>query len=420
MHRTAGRVALAAAALGAAAGEASAGAFMIREGSARTLGSAMAGRTAGDDDVSLALHNPASLRGVDNFAASLGAAGIFGSGEGDVGSGAPGVPPLDRRSDPNQAAVVPSLALGWRASEDLVLGFAFDSPFGLATEYDDDFVGAFDGVRSELITLTATPMAAYDVVDGFTLGAGVSVQYAYAELSQRFASGEVSDVSGDGVAWGVTVGAIVEPTTTTRIGVNFQSGFDHDLEGDFGSGYVVPTGLPAPFPPALDFSGDTGRAAFELPALLSVGVRQEITDDLRLLAEVEWSQWSRFDDIVITNTDKDVVIDDDQNYENSFFVALGAEYDATEALTVRAGVAYDETPTTDADRTVRVPDGERLWLSAGLSYALTERVSVDAAYTYINVFDTSVRLDRGPSAGRRVDYQDSQVHVVGLNVGYRF
>lgn len=422
------RTTLLASAAALAAAETQAGAFMIREGSATYLGSAMAGRTSGDADISYALHNPAALRTVDRFAATAGAAGIFGAGDGVLGDGGdiaipfapPPAPPVsfDGTSDPNQAAVVPSFAVGWRAAEKLVLGLAVDSPFGLATEYDEDFIASFEGVRSELLTLTATPMASYDVAPGFTVAGGVMIQYADAELSQRVAPGAfvpgdgVADVSGDGWDWGITLGALIEPTLTTTIGINFQSGFEHELEGGFSDDFDLSlAGGP-------DIGGNDGRAEFDLPALISLGITQEITDRFRLLGEIEWTNWSAFQEIVITDRDTGFAIEDPQNYEDSFMVALGAEYDVTDRLAVRGGAAFDETPTTDASRTVRVPDGDRVWVSVGASYEITERIGVDAAYTYMNVADTSVEID-APSPGR-IDYDDSQVHIVGLNLRYAF
>lgn len=81
------------------------------------------------------------------------------------------------------------------------------------------------------------------------------------------------------------------------------------------------------------------------------------------------------------------------------FFAVSAEYAVDTALTARGGIAHDETPTTDADRTVRVPDGDRIWLSAGLSYDIAETTTVDLAYNYLHVVsDPVVTLRQGQLA----------------------
>lgn len=406
------------------AAEANASAFMLREGSAAAIGAALSGRTSGAGDagdLSYAIHNPAALRHVRGIEVTFGVAGVIPVGEAQAGAAATAVAGalgFDTSDDYNESAVVPSLVVGWRATDELVLGLTVDSPFGLANEYDDDFIGAFDGVRSDLLTLTVTPIVAYDPVPGLTLAAGLAIQYADAELSNLLPTLPptspptfgVGDISGDGFAIGINLGAIFEPTETTTVGVNFQSGFGHELEGRFSDNF-------------LNIGGNDGRAEFDLPAVVSVGLTQEITDDLRVMAEGEWTHWSDFETLRITDQESLFVIDDPQEYDNSFMVAVGAEYDIDERLTIRGGVAYDQTPTSAEFRTVRVPDGDRYWLSAGASYQITDRVGVDFGYTYIIIEDEEVRLrTTAPAAltGAEIDYVDRGVHLIAANLRYAF
>jgi long-chain fatty acid transport protein len=253
-------------------------------------------------------------------------------------------------------------------------------------------------------------MASYSITPTLTLGAGVSFQYADAELQSRVAGGPngVADVSGDGFDIGFTVGLLYEPLPGTKLGLNYQSGFEHTLEGDFS----------ANFP---GVGGRSGEARFDLPPVASFGVIQSITDDVRVMAEFEWTGWSAYDRVLITDKATGAVVQDDpQNYEDSIMVSFGAEYDVSDRLAVRAGVAFDETPTNDEFRTVRTPDSSRYWLSAGASYEITERVGVDVGYTLILMEDTVVTLRNGPTAGAVVDYEDGMVHLLAANLRYAF
>lgn len=400
------RLAGLAAAACAAASEASAAAFQLREGSAVALGAALAGRTASDADVSLAIQNPAALRGVAQGEVSVGGALIFASGDAATNAG---FGPLARTDDPNEDAVVPAFIAGWRVSPEIVLGFAMHAPFGLATEYSSNFVGSFDGVRSELTTINFTPMVSFTPDPSFTVAAGLVLQYADAKLTNRVGIGAdpIADIAGDGFDVGFVIGFAAEPIAGTSMGLAIRSGFEHKLEGDLSANF--------PFP-----GGRSGEAAFDLPAVVSFGVVQDLRPDLRLMAEVEWTGWSAFDDLTISNDT--VTVDDPQNYEDSAFVSFGAEYDVDDRLTIRAGAGYDATPTRDAFRTVRTPDGDRLWLSAGASYDITETVGLDLGYTLILFDDTQVTLRNGPPgvAGERVDYTDSHAHVLQANLRWRF
>lgn len=389
------------------ASDAAAGGFMLREGSASAIGAALAGRTSGDRDVSYSIHNPASLRGVQNFEASAGIAALFADGESRSDAALPGFVSSD---SPGEDAIIPSFTVGYRLNDKLVVGFAVDSPFGLASEYNRDFVGSFDGVRSELTTITATPMVSYDFAPGFTVGAGVMIQYADAELQSRVAGGPngVADVSGDGFDVGYTIGALIEPVDGTVFGVNIQSGFSHKLDGSFSDNFP-------------GVGGRSGTASFDLPAVVSVGVTQSITDDIRAMAEIEFANWSAFDRIVIKDKATGALVADDaQNYTNSVMVALGGEYDVSRDLTLRAGFAFDQTPTESAFRTVRVPDGNRWWFAAGASYEITENIGIDASYLYLTIADNNVTLRSPATAGATVSNSNADVHLFSANLRYKF
>ncbi len=76
-------------------------------------------------------------------------------------------------------------------------------------------------------------------------------------------------------------------------------------------------------------------------------------------------------------------------------------------------------------RTPRLPDNDRFWLSAGLGYKVTEKLTVDAAYSHLFVRSTSVNL--GPGTGNpsssAVVYSgsiDAHVDIVSLGVKYRW
>lgn len=408
---------LASASLALAAPEARAGAFQIREGSAAAQGASFAGRTSGDRDVSYALHNPAALRSVETLEMSLGAAGIIATGDAEAEASVPG---FESTGDPNEIALVPSTAFGWRAHEQVVFGLAIDAPFGLATKYDDDFVGSFDGVESELVNIAVTPLVAVQPTQDFAIGAGLTLSYADAKLTNRTARGEVSSLEGDDFAFGFTIGALFDVVEGTTLGLAFQSGVSHTLEGDLSDNYFLPNPA-APNDPAQAIGvGGPGEAGLDLPFVLSVGLTQAVTETARVMAEAEYVGWSSFESIDIFSETLGATFSEEQNYDNSFMLAVGGEYDVTDTLTLRTGVAWDQSPTSDAWRTVRVPDADRVWISAGASWDVTDAIGVDVAYSYLHFMDASVELRNGPAAGSTVNYNDSAAHIVGINGRYRW
>ena len=83
-----------------------------------------------------------------------------------------------------------------------------------------------------------------------------------------------------------------------------------------------------------------------------------------------------------------------QNYRDTWSYALGGEYDVSPRLTLRAGTMYDQTPTIDAYRTTRVPDGNRWWASAGATARMNDHVAFNVSYAHVFVKAADVnRID---------------------------
>lgn len=70
---------------------------------------------------------------------------------------------------------------------------------------------------------------------------------------------------------------------------------------------------------------------------------------------------------------------------DSFFYSLGGEYDATDKLKLRAGIAYETSPTNNEDRSLALPDNDRLWFSAGGTLKASELIEFDFATTWVRV-----------------------------------
>jgi long-chain fatty acid transport protein len=109
------------------------------------------------------------------------------------------------------------------------------------------------------------------------------------------------------------------------------------------------------------------------------------------MAEVTRTAWSKFDEVTVAydSNQPDSVLP--FHYRDTTFASIGADYKVSDALTLRGGLAYDQTPTTYEHRDVRVPDTTRKWLSLGLTYAPSERLEYSVGYTHLFTSDPDVR-----------------------------
>jgi long-chain fatty acid transport protein len=398
------RIALcgAAAALAALPGLAGASGFQLNERSAKALGASLAGSVSAGSDVSFAGFNPAVLSRVGRMEVAGNVSVVAPSSDGTIETG----PARGYDFDSGQGAAIPGFAGGVRVHERVVIGLTVHAPFGLVTDHPPDFPGAADGTTSDLRTVQVSPTVAVELTDTLSVGAALDVLHADVRLKSA-----VTQLDGDDIALGVSAGAHWEPVPGTRLGVAYHSGFDLETEGRQRN--LLLGGVTAPL-----------SAEASLPGLFQAGVTQRVTEDLTLMGEVRYITWEEFDTLEFSSPELAGTpfadFEEEQNYEDAMFGAIGAEYALDDALTLRGGLAYDETPTTDAFRTVRVPDGDRLWASVGASYDVTESLTLDFAYNYLHVLsDPVVTLRSGAAAGTRIGYE-GHVHIVSLGAAFRF
>jgi long-chain fatty acid transport protein len=252
----------------------------------------------------------------------------------------------------------------------LFLGVAFNSPFGLATEPEDrTYEGAVLARSSRITTYNLNPNVAYRIAPGVFAGVGLQVQYAKVRFGVAPEAPLDPSLSfrGDDVAFGATAGILLQPRAGTSIGLGWRSQITHDLDGDVGI-----KGL----------GREDASAKLRLPDIVTFSVSQALAPSLRLLGTVEWSNWSRLEEIRFRpSSDPDVTLP--VGWSDGWLFALGGEYDWSRQLTLRTGIAYEISPAGDArSRILAVPDADRILLSAGASWRWSDSTMLDFAYTH--------------------------------------
>lgn len=421
------------------AGAVQASGYALREQSALGQGSSFAGVPARGDDPSMLFFNPASMAWLPGIQTTIVGSLIMPHAELDSGSArraaALGGSTItgslggDAASDALIPATYASIALG----ADWHIGLAITAPFGLVTKYESDFIGRYHGLTSELRTINITPSVAWRPTETLAIGLGLQIQHADARISNavdfgavlagrgaRVAPGSLdgrSTLSGDDLAFGWQFGVQWRPLPGTALGFAFRSAIHHELEGD-----VRFEGVPAPL--AATFRDGGGRVKLTTPESASLGLTQAITPALTLLATAEWTNWSRFRTLVATFDTGLPPSVTDERWRDTVFLALGGEYRVSESVTLRTGVAWDQSPVRTEFRTPRIPDSNRYWLSAGLTWEVMPNIAFTAGYTRIfgNTADlaltsggpTSNNFSRGDLTGRysaSVDIVTAQLRI---------
>ena len=113
---------------------------------------------------------------------------------------------------------------------------------------------------------------------------------------------------------------------------------------------------------------------------------------LTLLADITWTGWSSFDELRIkyanTNQPDSATT---ESWDDTFRYSIGLDWQYSNKIKLRTGLAYDQTPIPDAEhRTPRVPGNDRTWLSFGGTYNINDAFTVDIGYSHLFVSNTSI------------------------------
>jgi len=444
--------------IAAASPRAQASGFELREQSASGQGQSYAGSSAGGTDISTMFYNPAVLTRFDGTRLNLGFTSILPSTEFSGGaasrSGIPAASPFSAIAGPattgNAAlsAVTPTLYAMYSLSRDLKAGVAVNVPYGLTTQYDANWIGRYHALRSHLQTIDIAPTVAYRFSDQWSAGVSFVARQAKAELSQGVdfgyeaygavaaaglnntnpltggpivypgaADGSVS-VSGSSWAYGFKAGLLFEPTKTLRLGLGFQSAIAETIKGTAtfsvpgtvalgmaGLAQVNPTQTAALAGLGQAFAAGTANgpvsALLNLPSMASLGLAWDLSSAFTLSAELERTQWSKFQELRLKFANPATQPDNytTENWQDTTFFSLGGTWHTGGPWTCRAGVAFDKAPVADAFRTPRIPDADRTWLSAGVAYQFTRGFGVDFGYTHIFCKDSTLNLQGGSDPG---------------------
>lgn len=267
---------------------------------------------------------------------------------------------------------VPATYVVYQINPSWWAGISINATYGNSTKADRPWVGSFAASTTKLRIVTATPSLAYKFSETLSFGLGLQLSYASARQTVQIPPAGVvgAGITGaDGWGVGVTAGLTYKPFKGTQIGLGWRSGIEQNLQGDTHFAGITAT---------------NSKGTLQLPNRVNLSLRQTVTEKLDILGSIEWQNWGRIGHGALTNPANAALSVLPFGYRDGWMFALGAEYKAMQNLTLRAGMAYEISPVTDAVRRLSLPDSDRLWLSTGLTYDVSERLSVNASYSFLH------------------------------------
>lgn len=402
-------IALCGAAFALCTTNAQASGYQLNEFSAVNLGRAFAGVGVVGDDYSAIAFNPAGMLLKDTgMQVGVSAVQMHSDVKGALYYGGT---PIKSKPDGkvDLYKILPHFFAQKKVNDDLAIGLGVFTPFGLATDYNKYWFGARHGTKTELEVVDISPTIAYRVMDKLSIGAGWVVRYVHGDV-RNDPTGNGSENKMDLDGWSAnswSLGAMYEHSENTRIGVSYRYNNAHTVKG---AHRVKGTGT------ALDGLYD-GRSKMTLPSTFTLSGYHKIDPKFGLSAAARWTKWNVFDNFVMTSSSgRGASIP--EKWDNIWTYSLGLDYYCNDNLTLRTGVAYDRAPIKkNKYRTVRIPDSDRYWITAGVSYK-TEKFQYDLGYSHLFMKEAkSDNFDNGTTAKAKFH---NYSNMFGIQVQYNF
>lgn len=407
-----------------------AGAYSLyTEGNGSAVGNFAAGIAAEAADASTGWYNPAGLAFLHQDQALLGGVGILPNNKLYCGTGTYTTEnPLDPDSPfvysesfdalyGANNALVPSFHLAHPLGPKATAGFSVVVPFGLSTNWDAASPVRYEATYTKLLTIDASPELGAALTEHLNVGLGLDFEYAKVTFNTVIGSpatlnaldlpptalDSLSYNQGTSFGMGFHAGVLLHLNDHhSRLGVNYQSAINHQFYG-----YSQLTGRLAdpalnvydPLPADLNtiaINNNLFSEPISFPNTTTLSGYQDVNEKLALLASAVYTTWGSFRNITLYGVEAvtaDLLTGEvqqvpitaitEENYRNTWRMALGANYKLKDNFMLRLGTGYEQTPITQAERDARLPDTDRWAASIGAHYQVKPQIGIDGGYTHL-------------------------------------
>ncbi|MDD8017535.1 MAG: outer membrane protein transport protein [Bacteroidota bacterium] len=298
----------------------------------------------------------------------------------------------------------------YSVTEDLHVGIGVNNPFGLGTEWPDNWAGKFLTEKIDLKSFFISPTVAYKISDQVSLGIGFN--YVTGDVTiNRYVSDPFDphakiNLSLSGTGTGFNAGILYKISPEFSAGVSYRSSVKIEASGS------------ATFNPNRSvYPGGDASATLTLPSTAFVGVAYKGIDHLELEADYQYVGWSTYDKLVINFKKDGSAVTSPKNYTNVYILRFGGEYTMDE-WQFRFGYLFDHNPVPNAFVEPLLPDADRNGINLGVGYKINENFNIDLSYLFLK-FDDRKAKNTDPSIAFDGVYR-SYANLLGVNFGYTF
>jgi long-chain fatty acid transport protein len=330
--------------------------------------------------------------------------------------------------------IAPNLFASYQVDK-WTFGLGVYVPAGLGAEWKGEELVQLSGGdsfewMSQIGVISISPTVAYRVSDQFSVGLAFDIFYGMFDLKRpaEVAPNTFAQYTEEstGTGFGVTVGLQYKINEMFTLGGSFKTQKTVKMNGTAKNPAFAMMGAPA----ESEFDREV-----KWPMWIAGGVAVKPTECLTLTFDAQYSQWSKSSDEFVTEykeaswqgalepTDDHKFI---LKWDDATQIRFGAEYNATEALDIRAGYYYDPAPAPDETLNILFPSSTNHTITGGLSYAFGDWHVVGAA-EYLMGQEREVSSDLNNPANPLEGFENEMpgkhqmdIFAWSLGVGYAF
>lgn len=405
--------------------------FQLTEQSALALGRAYAGVGVDGTDISGMYYNAATMTLHPGTQVQLGGVGVGLNLDYRTNDG-------QRENGRAKEEILPHGFISHQINDTTWVGLALTIPFGLSTDYDENWENSELGTNAKITCINFNPNFAWKVTDKVSVGAGVAMQYVDATFGLNAKLGQYGNIRSEytatDITWGFNVGLMWAPVDNLRFGISYRSETKHDTDGTLKvSGNGAGQAIAGNYDASVSVSG---------PAWAMANVAWDVNDYLSLYATFRWADWSSFKSLDTKSAELTQAVtaigasspttamllgnvlgqmsNIENNWKDTYLYSVGGDLRVNSFWTLRGGIAYETSAIDDkTKRTALIPDADRWWFACGSSFHWTKDFQTDISFAHLHGVHERSLYDH--TTGERVGhYRKMDAYLLGVQMQYRF
>jgi long-chain fatty acid transport protein len=355
---------------------------------------------------------------------------------------------------------IPHLFINYHApTSKAAYGVGVYVPYGLTSQWGDDFPGRFSAKKASLATIYVQPNFAWQLTPNWSIGGGPIIGHSTVELIQAVDLSSQSTgaggptfgqlgiatgtefarvrLKGSAMAYGAQIAIDGHPSPNWTVGARFMTPLDFKYDNADATFTQVPTNLiiggtvQAPFSvgtpidaivaPQFASGGalvsQKASTAITNPAQAQAGLSYSGYQNWLLEADYAWIGWKQFGRLPVDFANPALSKTLIEDYNNSSAIRLGVEYTVpADGWKFRAGFSGVASAAPAETVTPLLPEQDRQYWTLGLGIPLMSRWTIDGAFSHVSTGGSRGRIVERTSESQTAAQLNSGVYTLSANI----